>query len=60
METQVDEIAAGVYRLSTFTDAVDDDEGDSSADVASLKASLAALQAKVDELSALQAKSSKS
>ena len=39
------------------TDVVDDDEGDSTADVASLKSSLAALQAKVDELTALQAKS---
>ena len=42
------------------TDVVDDDEGTtSSTDVASLKASLAVLQAKVDELTALQAKSAK-
>ena len=43
----------------SVTDVVDDDEGDSTAEVASLKASLAALQAKVDELTALQAKASK-
>ena len=41
-------------------DVVDDDEdGPSPAEVASLKASLAALQAKVDELTALQTKASK-
>jgi polyhydroxyalkanoate synthesis regulator phasin len=44
-----------------ITDVVDDDDEDgaSPADVASLKASLATLQAKVEELTALQAKSSK-
>jgi polyhydroxyalkanoate synthesis regulator phasin len=42
-----------------ITDAVDDDEGDSSADVASLKANLVALQTKVEELTALQAKAAK-
>ena len=41
------------------TDAVDDDEGESAADVVSLKGSLAALQSKVEELTALQAKASK-
>ena len=41
------------------TDAVDDDEGQSAADVVSLKVSLAALQAKVEELTALQAKAGK-
>jgi polyhydroxyalkanoate synthesis regulator phasin len=41
------------------TDVVDDDEGESAADVASLKAHLTALQAKVEELTALQAKASK-
>jgi polyhydroxyalkanoate synthesis regulator phasin len=40
------------------TDVVDDDESDSTspAEVASLKASLAALQTKVEELTALQVK----
>jgi polyhydroxyalkanoate synthesis regulator phasin len=44
-----------------ITDVVDDDErgSASSADVASLKASLAALQAKVEELTVLQAKGAK-
>ncbi len=41
----------------TVTDVVDDDDdGGSTTDVASLKASLAALQAKVEELTALSAK----
>jgi polyhydroxyalkanoate synthesis regulator phasin len=41
-------------------DAIDDDEhGGSPAEVAALRASLTALQAKVDELTALQAKASK-
>ena len=40
----------------TDTISDDDDNGNSSTDVESLKASLAALQAKVNELSALQAK----
>ena len=41
------------------SDAVDDDDTDSAADVATLKAHLAALQAKVDELTALQTKTGK-
>ena len=51
------------HTKDAITDVVDDDDDENStsaADVASLKASLASLQAKVDELTALQAKSSKS
>lgn len=40
-------------------DVTDDDDNGSAEDVASLRVSLAALQAKVNELTALQAKSTK-
>jgi hypothetical protein len=55
---------SNLYGLETdvkdsVTDAVGDDEVDSSAEVASLKSSLAALQAKVEELTSLQAKAGK-